>query len=320
MKRNGILQFQSTIKNQKSKIKNSRLFLELLVVLLTAASLSRAGESPALQPSFKNHAIILPANIAPRANQILLTTSEQPFSWTQTVVARENSSNLRFVGSYDPDLQPTQLEFLPIAPQYLNILDFDAQRSLMNVTLLPQTAGVTQSLLFRVRARNIVSDDLFTLIYDIRVANTRIRGTPLLSRSPGEVIKPGQIVRYTWTQTTRGEKRPKVEAEFSGRTGQAKALGMSRSVITEILALKVQPSVLGHYLMTVTPRDVRGEPPRGSTSNGHVFLCAFGSENLAPITDGLAADTFVPAVGQTITISPVAVDPETGRSVFDHQT
>ncbi|MFH0937863.1 MAG: PKD domain-containing protein, partial [Planctomycetota bacterium] len=47
---------------------------------------------------------------------------------------------------------------------------------------------------------------------------------------------------------------------------------------------------------------------------------AFGSENLAPITDGLAADTFVPAVGQTITISPVAVDPETGRSVFDHQT
>jgi PKD repeat protein len=78
--------------------------------------------------------------------------------------------------------------------------------------------------------------------------------------------------------------------------------------------------VLGHYLLTVTPRDVRGEPPRGSTSNGQVFRCAFGSENLPPATDGFSADTFTPAVGQVVTMSPFAIDPETGRSVFDNQT
>ena len=53
--------------------------------------------------------------------------------------------------------------------------------------------------------------------------------------------------------------------------------------ITEVLAIKVQPFVLGHYLMYVTPRDVIGEPARGTQSNGLVFRCAFGSENLPPL-------------------------------------
>jgi PKD repeat protein len=94
---------------------------------------------------------------------------------------------------------------------------------------------------------------------------------------------------------------------------------LSESVITEVLAIKVMPLVLGHYLMTVTPRDVLGEPPRGSTSNGLVFRCAFGSQDLPPTTDGFAADDFTPAVGQTMTLQPVAVDPQTGRSTFDNE-
>ena len=73
--------------------------------------------------------------------------------------------------------------------------------------------------------------------------------------------------------------------------------------ITQVLGVKVQPMVLGHHLMLVTPRDVAGEPPRGSNSNGVVFRCAFGSDNLPPVTDGVLADTerhgHLPAFNQT---------------------
>ena len=37
------------------------------------------------------------------------------------------------------------------------------------------------------------------------------------------------------------------------------------------------------------------------------------------MTDGFTADTFTPAVGQTVTLQPVAVDPQTGRSVFNNE-
>jgi PKD repeat protein len=87
-----------------------------------------------------------------------------------------------------------------------------------------------------------------------------------------------------------------------------------------IQAIKFRPVVLGHYLLTVTPRDVRGEPPRGSVSNGSVFRCAFGSQNLAPVTEGLAADTFFPEINQAVTLLPIAVDPETGVFEFANQS
>src|SRR5439155_20479907 len=134
--------------------------------------------------------------------------------------------------------------------------------------------GQSELFQFQVQAHGVFSAEFFNLIYDIRAINTRVRGTPNLRRSAGDFIKPGQIVRYAWSQTGQGEKRPKVEAEFSGRTGVAK--GIYSSTITAVLAVKAQPMVLGHYLMTVTPRDVRGEPPRSSTSNGALCQCAFG--------------------------------------------
>ena len=168
------------------------------------------------------------------------------------------------------------------------------------------------------QARNLKNPALFNAIFDIRDENSRLRGQPGLNRSPGEFIKPGQIVRYRWTQTGLGEKRPKCEAEFTGRTGPA--TGLRASKVTEVLAIKVQPFVLGHYLLHVTPRDVIGEPARGTQSNGQVFRCAFGSENLPPATDGMKADTFTPATGQAITLAPFAIDPETGQDTYENQT
>jgi hypothetical protein len=292
-----------------------------LLALLPATTLAADdgyGEVP-LQPAFPDHTLkLLPVEAAGRASPTDPVAPELPFSWTQVVPVRESTTNVRQIGAFDPGLQPVQVELLPALPTSLNIVAFEPNNRSLFVTILKNTDGRTETLPFRVRARDMLNEELFNVVFDIRDINTRIRGTPFLSRSPGDFIRPGQTVRYTWTVTTRGEKRPKVEAEFVGKTGMAK--GLSASTITEVLSLRVRPVVLGHYLLTVTPRDVRGEPARGPTSNGQVFRCAFGSENLAPVADGMSADTFTPAVGQSISVLPVAVDPETGRSLFDNQT
>ncbi len=52
---------------------------------------------------------------------------------------------------------------------------------------------------------------------------------------------------FTWTPTTQNERFPKCEADLTGRTAQA--TGLSTSVITAVLGVKVRPIVLGHYLM-----------------------------------------------------------------------
>lgn len=294
-----------------------------LLLLAACAASSAESDRPALRPSFPNHALaLLPTEsvvaATGRAGPAGPVDTELPFSWNQVAVIYEGATNLRYLGGFDPGFQPVLFEILPSQPQNVRVDYVDGQLGLVQITALGQTGGLQELFSFRVRARDVTNDEVFTLTYDIRDSNTRIRGQPFLTRSPGDFIRPGQIVRYTWTRTGGGERRPKVEAEFTGRTGQAR--GLRTSAITEVQAIKVQPFVLGHYLMMVTPRDVRGEPPRGSTSNGQVFRCAFGSENLAPATDGCASDTFIPAVGQTITIQPVAVDPETARATFDNQT
>lgn len=295
------------------------IFSTLFVVLLTGLSLRAedSGSSP-LQPSFPNHAMLLAPPVVKSREPAGPVDSESPFSWNQTVVLREGSTSQRFLGGFDPDLQPVQFELQVKEPQFVNVDFTQGDVGYVQATALNNRAGTIEPFLFRVTSRGITNQEFYTLSYDLRDTNERVRGTPLLRRSAGDFVKPGHIVRYAWTQTGAGEKRPKVEAEFSGRTGVAK--GISRGSLTAILSVKAQPFVLGHYLMTVTPRDVRGEPPRGSTSNGAVFRCAFGSENLAPVTDGMTADTFTPLVGQSITLRPVAFDPETGQSEFSNQT
>ncbi|MCY3023436.1 MAG: PKD domain-containing protein [Planctomycetota bacterium] len=295
--------------------------LTLLSGALCAASESGEAESAALQPSFPNHALaVLPpdAQAAPRAGPAGPVDTELPFSWTQVVVTRAGATNIRVIDAFDPGFEGVLVNVLPYTPQNVRVDYYDGQTRAQEVTVLAGTAGLTETFSFQVTAGNLTNPDVYSLIYDIRTLNSRIRGTPYLTMSPGDFVKPGQIVRYTWTQTGRNERRPKAEAEFVGRTGTAK--GLTSSTITEVLAVKVQPFVLGHYLLTVTPRDVRGEPPRGSTSNGRVFRCAFGSDNLPPATDGFVADTFTPDVGQVITLRPMAIDPETGRALFDNQT
>lgn len=287
-----------------------------LCVLLAVCS-ACAGESAAraavrLERSFPNYALVLP-----RESPAGPVDTAPPFSWPQTIVMYEGVMTARLLGGYDPGLQPVQFDMAPSEPVNVKVDSFDGTIGLIQATAKAKTGGLTEVFLFRVQARGLTSQEAYPLTFDIRPINTRTRGAPVVTRSPGAYIRPGQIVRYAWTQTGRAERRPKAEAEFVGRTGPA--TGLYTSTITEVLALKVQPFVLGHYLLTVTPRDVRGEPPRGSTSNGQVFRCAFGSDNLPPATDGCAADTFTPAVNQTVTIAPVAFDPETGRSVFDNE-
>ena len=288
-------------------------FLFVLAVL----GVSYAQET--LKPSFPNHAAVFPK---PRLDSRDSTTGPinpgPPFSWTQTVVVKENSPNTHYISAYDPGSQPLTFELLTTTPQYLNINSFNATYGIINSKTLPNTGGQTEAVLFQVTARDVTNPVPFSVLYDIRAKTDRLRGMPHLLSSPGAVIQPGQIVRYTWNQTSANERFPKCEALLSGLSGPATGLGIDH--LTGIMAVKVQPLVLGYYLMLVTPRDVLGEPPLGSTSNGLVFLCAFGSQALPPVTEGLAADTFLPAAGQTITIQPVAVDPQTGRTVFDNQT
>ena len=305
--------------------------LALLVLLSCLAAWAAAAADAPLQPSFPNHARVdgpggpggvgeagAAAEAAARANPAGPVDTEIPFSWTQFVVAREGLINSRIIGGFDPGLQTVQIDPVALDPRNYSILNFDGGSGLIQVEVPVGKGGIVENLLYRVSARGIQNPEIYSLVYDFRAQNSRIRSTPFLTQSPGDIIRPGQLVRYTWTLTGRGEKRPKVEAEFSGRTGRAK--GIASSLITEVLAAKFQPVVLGHYLMLVTPRDVRGEPPRGSTSNGRAFRCAFGSENLPPYTDGFAADTFTPAVGQVVTMQPVAIDPETAQATYDNQT
>ena len=279
-----------------------RLILCAPGILLSFCALALSGEGEALLPSFPNHALVLSSPpVAPRLNPGPAQDTELPFSWNQVVVVHEDATISRFFGAFDPGFQQVLFDVIPKEPVNMRVDFFDGNLGLMQATALPKTGGtellpVKEEFLFRVRARDVTNDEVFSVVYDIRIANSRLRGTPTLQRSPGDFIKPGQIVRYSWTQTGLGEKRPKAEAEFSGRTGAAK--GLATSNLTEVLAVRAQPFVLGHYLMTVTPREVRGQPARGSMSNGQVFRCAFGSENLPPTTDGMLADTFTPFVGQ----------------------
>src|SRR5687767_6143594 len=199
-----------------------------------AANDNAYGEAP-LQPAFPDRTLkLLPLEAAGRANPIDPTAPDLPFSWTQIVPVREQTTNIRIIGAFDPGLQPTQVELTPTAPVNLKLGTFDARSGTLLFSVLKNTEGLSETLPFRVRARDVISDALFNVVFDIRGANTRIRGTPFLNRSPGDFIKPGQTVRYTWTVTTRGEKRPKCEAEFVGKTGPA--TGLSSSVITEVLS------------------------------------------------------------------------------------
>lgn len=294
-------------------------FILASFVLSHGAAFAAEPAASELKPAFPNHAMLLapsPAH-ARAAGPAGPVDTEMPFAWTQTVVLREGTTSVRVLGGFDPLLQPVLFALQAKEPTNVRVDLVDGTTGLIQTTARANTGGLTEEFHFQVQSRDILNPEFFTLAYDIRDENTRIRGTPVMRRGAGDFIKPGQIVRYAWTQTGQGEKRPKVEAEFSGRTGAAK--GLYSSSITSLLAVKAQPFVLGHYLMTVTPRDVRGEPPRGSTSNGEVFQCAFGSDNLPPVTDGLSADTFLPAVGQTVTMSPIAFDPETGQSAFDNE-
>ncbi len=249
-------------------------------------------------------------SIAPK-----LTDVDLPFTWDQTAVVFEGSSSDRVFRGFDPLYSPITISVAPSTPTHLKIVGFDGNLGIQSVSILAKQGGTFETFQFQVSSRGFNSDPA-NFIYDIRAANTKVRGQPVVTRTAGNYIRPGQIVKYSWTATTQ-ERFANCEAALSGRTGVAK--GLSSSVITRVLATKVQPAVLGHYLMLVTPRDVRGQAPLGSDGNGVVFRCVFGSDNLPPVTDGFLADTFTPKVNQTVTLQPNATDPETGQTLFANE-
>ena len=292
-------------------------FTPALILFALAATIpARAAE---LSPSFPNHAIV--AEPTPESRQVKPRAADidTPFSWDQYAVVFEGQQTDKVFRGFDPDPnpQPVLINILPATPTHLKVLGFDGNLDIQSVQILPKQAGTTEVFQFQPMARNIVGD-ISNFIYDIRATNTKIRTIPAVTRSPGTFIKPGQIVRYTWTQTSTSERFAKCEAELTGRTGQA--TGLFNSTITSVLGVKTRPVVLGHYLMLVTPRDVRGQPPLGSTGNGVVFRCAFGSDNLPPVADGFFTDSFTPDVNQIVTLQPNVTDPETGQTTFDNQS
>ncbi len=296
----------------------SRIFAVLCGVL--SFSLLRAADdapAPVLHPSFPDYAAATPppSPVGPRDGPSGAVPLNDPFSWNQILVVRPGSFNYVVVG-FDPGAQPIFINMTPLS-DVVTIDRFDPNTGLLQFTVPENTTPQIVTYSFQVTARGITNPATYTLSIDIRARNTRVRGTPFVNQSFGADIQPGQIVRYTWTQTGRGEKKPKCEVRTTGVTSTA--TGLFSSSITGIQTVKFRPTVLGYYYTIVTPRDVPGEPARGTNSVGRVFRCAFGSNNLAPVTDGMSSDAFTPAVGQKITLQPNAVDPETGQSAFANE-
>ena len=241
-----------------------------------------------------------------------------PFSWDQFAVIHQSAESIKQFHAYDPVLMNVSPTFVlqPTVPVNVTVVAFDTMTGLQDVHAKANTEGLSEAFQFQALARGILSAPA-TYTYNIVGTNTVVRGTPDLQKSPADIIKPGQLVRYVWNPVSGTNRFAHYEALLTGKTSLAK--GIETSVISRMTAVKAQPIVLGHYLMTVTPRDVRGQPALGSMSNGQVVRCAFGSNPLPPVTDGFSADTFYPAPGQLIHLSPNATDPQTGQTSYANE-
>lgn len=238
----------------------------------------------------------------------------EPFSWDQTMVLREGGTYARRIDGYDPQYNRVGVEVDVKTFQLLSVGSYDKERGWLFLQAPGKGGGKSETATFQVFAGGVTASESQLLTCIVKRGNEVVRATPFLMRSAGDAVAPGRIVHFQWTRAGTNEVAPKWEALLRGRSGAADGLRETR--YTDLRGLKVRPAVLGYHILTVTPRDAADEPPRGSMSNGHVFLCAWGNENLPPITDGLLADDFTPAVGQIVAMRPSVVDPETGRSVF----
>lgn len=292
-------------------------------VFIGPRTVAATHKTPRLAPSFPDRAwrlmpvrrrLVSPKAAISRAADAVPAPVTAPFSWDQTVVMREGGMARRLIDGFDPNYNPVGVELDENDFQILSVRSFDEKTGWLTVSAPSEVGGNTESVSFRVDAAGRRETTTHTLTFLLKRGDQFVRATPYLSRSAGDAVAPGRLVGFQWTSARTPERSPKWEADLSGRGGAAAGLRERR--YTELRALKVRPTLLGYYVLTVTPRDTPEEDPRGSTSNGAVFLCAYGEENLPPTTDGLLSDDFTPAVGQTITLRPSAVDPETGRTSF----
>lgn len=268
-----------------------------------------------------------------------------PFSWTQRYVFREGSSVSIGIQSFDPGgnlprvVRPLPAVFEDFTLDPFNfdfgsnvaVLNWEKTLNLLQVSVpfgaVPfGSPNFEDSQAFKVHVTGD-SDEVLTnrVILDARPVTDpeRLEPRPVLLRSGGLIVRPGDIVRFRWSK--RGAwKTPEFQFELTGKTLTATSLGIGQEQLVD-QSVKVRPVLLGHYLALVRPWNSTREAfaqQRGSDSNAGVFLCAFGSENLAPVADNLAADGFTvnedkfPALGGSVTgITPVATDPETGSTV-----
>lgn len=258
-----------------------------------------------------------------------------PFSWDQTVVVREGGGQTFTIQAWDPGFNPVsvvrntdpEIEEFTLEPTS-NFVDFGTAEVLawqkdnnrITVRVPPEVGALTDTLFFRVHVGGLSDNIAYPLNIDIRRLNDgrAIRSRPVLLRSQGVVTPPGHFVRLKWSKSARGTKDQEYKLEVSGRTQKAAELSGVPEAITTYRAFRFRPLVLGHYVAVVSPWDTEEGPfdqRAGSTSNGAIIYCRFGSENNPPVGDGLLASTFSPAVGESVTaIAPNSTDPETSAS------
>lgn len=287
-------------------------------------------------PSFPDRTVkvtVLPfAAVGPRAGE---PPPIPPFSWDQSVLVREGASFIYTIEGFDPGFNPVSIvrsvppvvELDPAVStfEFNSVIVSNWERrnnqALLQVpTLLPTFFSDTTSFDVHVgELSDTATDYALTVKVNPPGDFKPIRPRPTLTRSAGFIFPPGNIVRYQWTGQG-SEYQPDFLVDFSGRTGAAETAGVTSSTVVNRRAIKVRPLVLGHHLMLVTPWNPHLnaiERQRGSQSNGAVFECGFGSANLAPVSDGLLADTFFPAAGSPVSnVTPNAVDPETATNAF----
>ncbi|MCZ7645008.1 MAG: GPI anchored serine-threonine rich family protein [Planctomycetota bacterium] len=316
--------------------------LSLLALVLAFLPNATAGEEP--RPSFPDRTMKVPVH--PQASEGVGARNGvpeptiPPFSWDQTVLTREGSSITYSIQGYDPNYNPIRIvKSVPPAVEFtlnpenfgfttMQVLEYLKNQNSLGITVPTELPpNFSDTMLFDVHVGEVSDaavDYPFTVAVQ-RIDDLRpIRARPGLTRSAGEIVRPGNVIRYQWSGSRTQENFPEYRYQFAGRTLAAETVVGTVEDFTVDQAVKVRPVVLGHYLMLVTPWDTFANPieqRRGTQSNGQVFRCAFGSDNLAPVGDGFLASTFFPASAAAVTgVLPNAVDPETGTDTYAGST
>jgi hypothetical protein len=309
-------------------------FLFMLFVFTLGGPWAGEPQLGLAAPSFPDHALRLTGSGLPARAMSGPAAPIPPFSWDQTLVVREGAGGGYVIQAFDPGgnpwevvravtpaIEPFTLDPYNFTFDSVRVLAWSPRLARLDFTL-PVQGAFSDTLFFQVHVGGLSDGQRYPLTMDVKPFSSRavIRTRPLVQRSPGMAIVPGHLVYCRWQKGRIEEKRagkkvlPEWRVQLAGKTGAA--LGRVEETVTGLQAIKVRPLLYGYHVVVVDPWDTSLAPEnarRGSTSNGSVFLSAFGSDNLPPVTDGWTATNFFPAAGERVEgLGPRASDPETG--------